>query len=182
MAKITLFGLAGTGKSSTAKLVAEALGYEFRSTGNMFRDMAKEAGYDDLNAFEKEVCEKDPNFDKKLDDKTTEYGQTHDKFIFESRLAWHFIPDSIKICLICPGDARFERIAAREGKTFEQAKTESLEREASIYERFQAYYHIDDLNDPNHFDIVIDSNKNNLQQVVQIILEELAKRGVTPQK
>ncbi len=179
MAKITLFGLAGTGKSSTAKLVADALQYEYLSTGNMFRNMAKEAGYDNLNQFEEEVCQKDPEFDKKLDAKTETYGKTHDNFFFESRLAWYFIPDSFKIMLVCPGEARFERIAHRENKTIEQAKAETLHREESIYTRFKNYYNISDINDPSHYDLIIDTNANNLEQVVALILRELAERGIT---
>jgi cytidylate kinase len=178
MAKITIFGLAGTGKTDTSLLVAKALGYPVLSTGNMFREMAKEAGYTDLHKFEEEVCQKDPDHDAKLDTKTAEYGRTHLDFVFESRLAWHFIPDSFKIMLVCPGEARFERVAKRENKSIEQAKAETLAREKSIFTRFEEYYHIADLNDESQFDLVINTNDNNLEQVVKIILDELEKRGL----
>jgi cytidylate kinase len=144
----------------------------------MFREMAAEAGYADLAQFEKEVCEKDPDYDKKIDDRTVEYGRTHDNFVFESRLAWHFIPDSFKIRLVCGDQERFRRIAEREGKTSEQAAQETLAREKSIYDRFENYYHVKDINDDAHFDLTVDTEKHNLTEVVQIILDELTKRGL----
>lgn len=178
--KITIFGLAGTGKSSTTQKLATLLGYDFLSTGNMFREMAIEAGYSDLHKFEEEVCQKDPEHDRKLDARTKEYGETHDKFIFESRLAWYFIPDSFKIMLVCGDQERFKRMAERENKPIEQVVMETTHREESIYKRFKEYYNIDNINDTNHYDLVIDTEKNNLEQVVAIILDALQKRGIVP--
>jgi len=95
MAKITIFGLAGTGTTSAGKMLAEKLGYQFVSSGNMFRDMANENGMT-LNEFE-EATNKDSKYDDALDQKIKEFGEKNDNFIVESRLAWHFIPDSLKI-------------------------------------------------------------------------------------
>ncbi len=182
MAKITIFGLAGTGKSSTAKRLADILGYEFKSSGNMFREMAAEANMT-LNEFEK-VCQEDPNYDKMLDARVGEYGKTHDNFIFESRLAWYYIPDSFKVMLVCGETERIQRVAERENKTFEQVQNETLEREGSIYKRFKEYYDIDNINDTSHYNLIVDTQKNNLEEVVTLILAALAERGIvtTPQK
>jgi cytidylate kinase len=174
MAKITLFGLAGTGKSSTAKGVADILKYDFKSSGNMFREMASELGMT-LNEFER-LCIENPEYDKKLDARVGEYGSTHDNFIFESRLAWHFIPDSFKIILVCEETDRLQRVADREHKTFEQVKDETLERESLIYKRYQEYYGIENINDLTNYDFIVDTKKNTLQEVIKIILDELANR------
>ena len=177
MAKITIFGLAGTGKSSTAKELTAKLGYTYKSTGNMYREFAEELGMT-LNELER-ASVTDDSYDRKLDAKTTEYGQQNDNFIFESRLAWHFIPDSFKIMLVCDETARIQRVANREGKSFEQVKQETLERESLIYKRYKEYYGIENINDPENYDFIVDTEKNNLQEVVQIILTELEKRGIT---
>lgn len=176
MAKITLFGLAGTGKTSTAKLVAEKLGLEFQSTGNMFRKQAEELGLSLSELEEKSKTES--KYDLELDQKVSEYGKTHDNFIFESRLAWHFIPDSFKISLICDFDVRVKRVADREGKDFELAKKETEFRERMIRERYEKYYGIKDFSNNNNFDFVVDTEANNLEQVVNAIIEEVKKRGI----
>jgi cytidylate kinase len=183
MAKITIFGLAGTGKSSTAEKLAEELGYKFLSTGNMFREMAKEAGYgNDLPRFEKEVCEKDPEFDNKLDKHVEKYGKTHDNFVFESRLAWYFIPDSYKVMLVCNNSERFKRIADRENKPVEQVEEETLAREDSIYKRFSDYYKIENIADKSRFDLIVDTEANKLDEVVKIIESELKEKKIIAQK
>lgn len=79
----------------------------------MFREYAKEAGMS-LYEFENTIAKKDENFDKKLDAKTAEYGEENNNFIFESRLAWNFIPESFKIYIDCNTQERYRRIHQRE--------------------------------------------------------------------
>lgn len=178
MAKITIFGLGGTGKGTAGKLLADRLGYEFMSTGNMFRAYAVSLGMT-LNELEAE-SEKTDIHDKQLDEKTKEYGKTQDNFVFESRLAWYFIPDSFKVCFTCPFDVRVGRIAQREGKTFEVAKEETEHREGS-YARYGAYYGLENITNSQNFDLIVDTEHNNPEQVVQIILEALKQRGLLSQ-
>lgn len=108
--KITLFGYAGSGTSTVGRLLAEKFDFPFMSTGNIFRSYAAEAGMS-LYEFENIVSAWwDTSFDLKLDEGTKVYGEKHDKFVFESRLAWYFIPDSIKIYLKCWEEIRYKRI------------------------------------------------------------------------
>ncbi len=171
MAKITIFGLAGTGKSTAAKMLVEKLGYEYISTGNIFRGYAKELGLT-LNEFEV-VADKTDEYDKRLDNETEKFGKEKDNFVFESRLAWHFIPDSFKIKLDCNFDTRIQRVVNREQKSFEQVKAETIHREDLITKRYAQYYNIQDFSNDNNFDFVVDTEKNNAEQVVEIILTEL---------
>ena len=174
MAKITIFGLAGTGKTTAGKMLAEKLGYEYMSTGNMYRGYAKELNLT-LNEFE-EVANQTKEYDIRLDDEVAEYGKTHDNFVFESRLAWHFIPDSFKINLVCDFDERNKRIASRENKSFEQVKEETLHREEIVQKKYEDYYGIKNYSDPANFDFAVDTGPNNAEKVVEIILAELKKR------
>lgn len=176
MAKITILGLAGTGKSTTAKMLASKLGYEYMSTGNMYRGYAKELGLT-LNEFE-EVANKTKEYDIRLDTEVEEYGKTHDNFIFESWLAWHFIPDSFKINLVCDFDVRTGRIANRESKSVEQVKDETNHRENILTKKYAEYYGIEKFYDVSHSDFIVDTEKNNAEQVVEIILTELKNRGL----
>lgn len=176
MAKITIFGLAGTGKSTAAKMLVENLGYEYISTGNIFRGYAKELGLT-LNEFEV-VAEKSDEYDKRLDNETEKFGKEKDNFVFESRLAWHFIPDSFKIKLDCNFDTRIQRVVNREQKSFEQVKAETIHREDLITKRYAQYYNIQDFSNDKNFDLVVDTEENNAEQVVEIILSELKKRNI----
>lgn len=181
MAKITLFGLAGTGKTSAGKLVAEKLGYEFQSSGNMFRRLASEKNIT-LGELE-ELSRLDSQYDIALDKKVEEYGKTHDNFIFESRLAWYFIPDSFKIYFECEFEERISRVAFREQKPLEQVRKETQEREHAIGERYEKYYGIKDVTNKDNFDLIIDTKAHNLEEVVRLILETLkTKLGIVPRQ
>ncbi len=172
--KITIFGLAGTGKSSTGKLLAEKLGFVFLSSGNLFRKMAEEHNMT-LQEFE-ELSNNNSKFDIELDQRIKKFGEENDNFVVESRLAWHFIPDSFKVMLDCPLDVRISRIAEREKKSFDVVRGETSFRENMITTRYKVYYDIDFGNvikEKNTFDLVIDTEKNNIEEVVSIIIRKL---------
>ncbi len=176
MAKITIFGLAGTGKSTTGKILKEKLGYEYISTGSIFRAMAENEGMS-LNDFE-QLSDTTDKYDKELDNKTKEYGENKDNFIFDSRLAWHFIPDSFKIKLDCDFDTRTVRIAEREIKDLDKVRDETIHREDLITKRYKNYYGIEDFSNDKNFDLVVDTKVNNAQKVVEIIMKELELRKI----
>lgn len=176
MAKITIFGLAGTGKSTTGKILKEKLGYEYISTGSIFRAMAENEGMS-LNDFE-QLSDTTDKYDKELDNKTKEYGENNDNFIFDSRLAWHFIPDSFKIKLDCDFDTRTVRIAEREIKDLDKVRDETIHREDLITKRYKNYYGIEDFSNDKNFDLVVDTKVNNAQKVVEIIMKELELRKI----
>jgi cytidylate kinase len=171
MAKITLFGLAGTGTSSTGKLLAKQLGYEFMSSGNMFRAKAESLGVS-LSEFER-MCMEDPAHDKALDQDVAEFGKTHDNFVVESRLAWHFIPDSVKVKLVCRTDERMRRVAHRDGQTLPEAIALTEHREGLHPLRYREYYGIEDYQADSHFDIVVDTTDISLERVVTTIRSRL---------
>ncbi len=167
--KITIFGLAGTGKTTAGKLLSESLGLTSKSSGNMFRELAVEKGMS-VNELDKASID-NPEFDKWLDSQIEEYGKTHDDFVFESRLAWHFIPDSIKIRLYCDFDERVKRIAGRESKDIETAKKETNERESHIFERYEKYYNLQDIDSPKNFDLNINTTHTSPKRVTEIIID-----------
>lgn len=171
--KITIFGLAGSGTSTVAKLLAEKTGYTFMSTGNIMREWAANEGMT-IYDFEEEVVKHDPAFDNKLDNKTAEYGEQNNDFIFESRLAWHFIPDSYKIFIDCDFSERYRRIHEREGGDLQEVVTKNKTRESELVDRYKKVY--PEITFPpkkEDFDLYIDTTSTPVDEVVEIILKAI---------
>ena len=174
--KVTIFGSPGTGKSTVGKILASQLGFEFKSSGNMFREMAAELG---ITAEELDVRSlHDSQYDIKLDQMVGTYGKTHDNFIFESRLAWHFIPDSIKLVLVCEENEAARRVAEREGISQEKAKENNDLRLATYAQRYPVCYPGLQYPPTNEdFDFMIDATAIPPDEVVSRITKFLDARA-----
>jgi CMP/dCMP kinase len=176
MAKITIFGLAGTGKGTAVNILKERLGYRSFSGGDFARETARKLGITLLEI--DELSKTDKNIDIERDKVIADFGRNNDNFIVEARLGWYFIPDSFKICFICDFDERTMRIARREYKDIEVVRRETIQREKSIYERFDKYYGIKDFETTPKFDLMIDTTKISPEEIVQIIIDNLKEKGI----
>ena len=85
---VTISGLHGTGKSTIGKLVAHKLGIKYYSTGQAFRDLAKEMNLT-LEEFS-EHAENNSEIDNKLDNKIDEIAQKGN-IIIDSQLSAYFL-------------------------------------------------------------------------------------------
>ena len=171
--KITIFGLAWSWTSTLWKMLSEKLGYTFMSTWNIMRSWAEEKWYT-IYEFEDKVIKTDKTFDLKLDDKVKDFWVNNNNFIFESRLAWSFIPDSFKVFLHCDNSVRYDRIQSREGWFLNEIIDKTYKRETELVERYKEVY-------PNiifppkkeNFDLLIDwtnlSPEETLEKVLNII-------------
>ncbi|GAB3412598.1 AAA family ATPase [Haloparvum alkalitolerans] len=139
---LTVSGPPGSGKSTNAKGLADALGLDHVSGGDIFREMAAEH---DMTPVEfNEHAEDDPQIDRDLDRRLYEVATERDDVVLESRLAGWLAGDhaDLRIWFDAPVQVRAERIAEREGKTVEQALEETQRREASEAKRYLEYYNI----------------------------------------
>lgn len=171
MAKITVFGLAGTGKGTVCKILCERLGYKSFSGGDFARATATKMGVTLLEL--DEMSKTDKSIDIERDKVLSDFGKSNDNFVVEARLAWYFIPDSFKICFVCDFDERTRRVAQREHKDIELVRAETIQREKSIYERFDKYYGIKDLVSESNFDLIIDTTSISPDAIADKILSEL---------
>jgi cytidylate kinase len=171
MSIITIFGLAGTGTSSCGKLLAKKLSYEFLSTGNLFRMAAKEIGLE-LYDYEK-LLNENPEKDREFDQKIKKIGEEKNNLIVDSRLAWYFIPHSIKIKFTCPDNIRLKRICLRDNLFLDEAKRVTFFRENSHMIRYKNLYQIENYTDDKNFDFVIDTSVNTPEEIIKIILKKI---------
>lgn len=176
---ITIAGRPGSGKSSTAKTVAAKLGYRHFSSGELFRELAKKRGVDVLQANLK--AEGNYEIDHLVDGRLKQMNNSEDNIVIDSRTAWHWMPNSFKVFL----DLELETAAQRIIKKLEDRKevNENIPKSAVEYaktlkkrlasenRRYETLYNIDPGKLTN-YDLVIDTGKNDLTEVVETILRE----------
>lgn len=171
--KITISGIGGVGKGTTAKILGKKLNLKTLSGGDFFRKKAEEL---DKTLYEFDEFVKDnPEYDREIDFMQKSFGEEYSGFILESRLGWFFVPDSVKIKLICEEGERLKRVNEREGGDFEEIKKNEERRLKSINERYRKLYDIDNFQDKNNFNLIVDTTKNNPEEVVGIILKFIKK-------
>lgn len=175
---ITISGVPGAGKTTVGRLLAKTLGYEFLSIGEIRREIARKKGMDvyKLN----EIGEKEEWTDKEVDNYTAELGKTRDNLIIESRLAYHFIPHSVKIFLDVNLKTGAKRIFESQRKdekykSVEEAVKRLKERMESDRKRYKKYYGID-FPEKTKFDLVIDTTNLTPEEVVKKILDFISNK------
>ncbi len=168
--RITVSGLPGSGTTTTSRLLAEYYELELISSGEIFRKIAKEKKMS-LAEFGA-IAEKDPSIDLAIDNNQRAIIHSQEKLILESRLAGHMAKDApnvLKIWIKAPLPVRVKRILRREKSiSFEEELERTVEREKSEALRYMSYYNID-IGDLSIYDIVIDSEKWNQYQILDIL-------------
>lgn len=182
--KITIGGLSGTGTSSIGKALAKHYSCEFASGGNFARALAAKYG---MTMEERDKFTLDNNIssdDEEIDGMQKEFGKTKENFVLEARIGWYNVPDSIKIKLACEDDVRFERTSkadpdrmATKIEDFETTKKKSLQREEDHRARIERIYGIKNLNDDEHFDVIIDTTPLTFEQVLQKCIDYVDSRS-----
>ncbi len=180
---ITITGNLGSGKSSIGKVLKEK-GYEIISTGNVFRELAMEKGLS-VEEFNKQVNEAtrkgDRSVDQMIDDMTARIGRERDNIMFDSRLAWNFVPDSFKVFVITDIDEASRRIFndsvranSESYESQETCKKALVHRQEMESVRFKEIYEID-YYDMSNYNLVIESTNAAPAEIAEEILEKMAE-------
>jgi cytidylate kinase len=165
---LTVSGPAGSGKSTTAAGLAEALDLEHISGGDIFRELAAERG---MTAVEfNKLAEEDDQIDRDLDRRLYDIAKNRDDVVLESRLAGWLAGDfaDVRLWLDAPIDVRAARIADREDKTVELAREETEARERSEALRYEEYYNIP-IRDLSIYDIALNTARWGPDEVLGIL-------------
>ena len=176
---ITITGKLGSGKSTVAKKLVEQFGFEIFSTGAILRAAAAERGMDvlELNKELSAKLDSDRSMDDLIDNTTIRVANERkdDKLIFDSRMAWHFVPDSFKVFVTvapCVAAARVMK-DPRPGEPCEDENAlcaELVERSKVEQARFMQLYGVD-YYDYNNYNLVVDSSNRTPDEIVALIWE-----------
>lgn len=177
--KITVTGDLGSGKSAVSKILCERTGFQYISTGQVQRQIARELGVDTLELNRR--ADVDPSIDERIDGIFTALGQDSGSYVVDSRMAWFFLPQSFKVFLQADVHVAAQRIIgdplrnSEQYATVEEAAEKILARKASENARFLIKYGADCGNLYN-FDLVINTVPHTLEAVAGIILDALATK------
>lgn len=171
--KISLTGDIGSGKSTVGELLSKKYGLEKVSIGFILRDIAKDYGMNvkEFNTY----METHPEIDALLDNKLKEHETKKGNYLFDSRMAWHFVPSSFSVFIKVSVETAAKRImnAGRSEetyKTLEEAIASIKARHDSETLRYKTLYGVD-LDDYNNYDLVVDTDGKTPEEIVKIICD-----------
>src|SRR5262245_35537508 len=116
--RITLGGDLGSGKSSVGRRLSELLGIPYISAGKLFREIGQISNLDALAT--NLAAETNTDIDAAVDNRTRELDRTLPDFIIDSRMAWHFVTNAVRVYLSVGPETAAQRITADATRSGEQ--------------------------------------------------------------
>jgi cytidylate kinase len=171
--KISITGDLGSGKSTVCRYLKEKYGLNVYSTGQIQRSLAQKYNMGVL-AFNK-YMESHPEIDDEIDTELTRIGMLDQDMVLDSRMAWHFVPDSFKVYLTVKPDEAARRIMNdQRGKvetysSLEDARESLIARKKSENLRYRTKYGVD-CSDMNNYDLIIDTTSITPEQAAEKIM------------
>lgn len=174
---ITITGQAGSGCSTVAGKLADALGYRKFSAGGLFRNVA--AQYEMTVAKLNEFARSHRVVDDEIDTLIRRLGEGRE-LVLDARLGYYWIHDSFKVYLTVDQENAAHRIydditkgirTAEKAGSILEANASMKQGAESERERYFRYYGVD-INSTGSFNLVIDTNDKTPDEVVAIIRKE----------
>ena len=178
--RIAISGDPGSGKTTFARNVAKETGFELITTGNIFRELAREKGITvtELN----KMAENQKDIDYKVDDFLISLNDKPGNYILDSRMAWHFVKGAFKIRLTVRPEVAVERIFQDEADlrekfdSLEMAEQDIRQRRESEINRYRNLYGVD-ISAPNNFDLIIDTSDRSFTETLDVFLKAYSQAG-----
>jgi cytidylate kinase len=176
---ICISGMAGTGKSTLSKKLAQRYGLRYYSGGEALKELARAEGYnacvegwwespEGLTFLRKRA--NDPRFDKAVDDKLLEYAQQGNVLLDSWTMPW-LLKGGFKIWLLASFEKRAARVAERDNMTFKEALSVLEEKEAHTKAIYKQLYGFALDEDFSPFDFVLDTDNLNAAEVFETLCE-----------
>lgn len=170
---LAISGLHGSGKSTYARALAEVYGLRLVSAGGLFRRIAKERSLT-LEQLTEEA-KKNLEIDRLIDEMTKQEAMKGNVVLDGQLSAWMSQDKAdVKIFFTAPDDVRFGRIARRDKMSIEEAKRQTLMREAVQKERFMQLYGIDP-SDLSIYEVIFDTNLQSIEENIKILKEIISE-------
>jgi len=174
--KISVTGDLGSGKSTVCRYLSEILDCNLYSIGRIQRSLAEKYNMSihDFNIY----MESHPEIDEEIDSELVKIGQRRENMILDSRMAWHFVPDSFKVYLSVDPKAAAKRVmndnrgAVETYGSFEEAEKALIARKQSENLRYITKYGVDCSN-PDNYDLIIDTTNISPEETARIILSHI---------
>lgn len=171
--KISITGDLVSGKSTVCRYLKENFGLNVYSIGLIQRSLAEKYNMD-ICAFNR-YMETHPEIDEEIDTELTKIGRRDEDMVLDSRMAWHFVPDSFKVYLSAQLDVAANRVmrdqrgAVESYDSLGEAKNRLIERKSSENLRYITKYGVDCSN-PENYDLIIDTTFISPKQVAEKIM------------
>ncbi|MEM2093648.1 MAG: cytidylate kinase family protein [Candidatus Bathyarchaeia archaeon] len=180
---VCICGMAGSGKSTQARRLAEKYGLNYYSGGDALKALAIEMGYNpsvrgwwetpEGLAF-MENRERNHEFDLKVDHKLLEAAEKGNVILDSWTMPW-LLKHGFKIWLEASLEKRAERVARRDGISLQQAMEALKSKESktkSIYEKLYGFRLGEDL---SPFHLILDTENLTSDEVFQALTLVLDK-------
>jgi CMP/dCMP kinase len=169
--RITIAGDIGSGKSTVAKRIAESVGLQPLSTGSIQRQLAQARGLTVLGL--NRLAEEDATVDKEIDNYLI--GLPSGDLVIESRMAWHFVPDTLKVYLyVSDAEAALRVVGAQRTEEnyglIAHATQQILARRKSEVIRFKKYYKVD-IDRLLNYNLVIDTTFVAVDEITKLVMK-----------
>jgi cytidylate kinase len=174
---LCICGMAGTGKSTQAKRIAQKYGLRYFSGGDALRVLAAEKGYNSasngwwespegLSFLEQRKA--NPNFDKLADQKLLQYAEEGNVLLDSWTMPW-LVKGGFKIWLAASVEKQAERIAKRDKMGAAEALEALKAKEARTKAIYKQLYGFALGEDFSPFNLILDTDNLDAEAVFEVL-------------
>jgi len=184
---ICVAGMTGCGKSTIAKRLAKKYGLRYLSGGGALKALAIASGYkpsvsgwwtteEGLRFHQQRMA--DPQFDKRVDEELLKEATQGNVILDSWTMPW-LLKSGFKIWLEASSEKRAKRLAERDGISLKAALDVLREKDEKSQAIYKKYYGFALGEDFSPFDLVLDTNELNVNEVLDTLCMVINRLYIT---